>query len=283
MTDSLVTRSKAATSQLDLFRLVLIITHAIVGLFLGVRGLYHVVQIHLYSMWSYPNNTPQIIRRDVSKLEKLPRHIAVVLKLKDDDKALETLFEEAGNIAAWCLGAGTQELTIYEKTGALKEVEPKKALRMLSGKVSRYFGNTTDTSKAPKLEINIPREGRVAAREEGGSDSGASLCINLVSCEDGREAIVDLSKTLAEMATRHEVHGSELTTAKIDVELKSATFDEPDLVILFSPEIDLQGFPPWQIRLSEIFYLKDNNSLVTYYVFYKALEKFSTCKINVGK
>jgi undecaprenyl pyrophosphate synthase len=30
---------------------------------------------------------------------------------------------------------------------------------------------------------------------------------------------------------------------------------EPDLLILFSPRVDLQGFPPWQIRLTEILYL----------------------------
>ena len=30
---------------------------------------------------------------------------------------------------------------------------------------------------------------------------------------------------------------------------------EPDLLILFAPRVDLQGFPPWQIRLTEILYL----------------------------
>jgi len=30
---------------------------------------------------------------------------------------------------------------------------------------------------------------------------------------------------------------------------------EPDLLILFSPRVDFQGFPPWQIRLTEILYL----------------------------
>lgn len=28
--------------------------------------------------------------------------------------------------------------------------------------------------------------------------------------------------------------------------------DEPDLLILFSPEICLKGYPPWPLRLTEI-------------------------------
>lgn len=27
---------------------------------------------------------------------------------------------------------------------------------------------------------------------------------------------------------------------------------EPDLVIIFGPKLDLDGFPPWHVRLSEI-------------------------------
>ena len=33
---------------------------------------------------------------------------------------------------------------------------------------------------------------------------------------------------------------------------------EPDLLILFSPRVDLQGFPPWQIRVTEILYSPPN-------------------------
>lgn len=271
----------------DAFRIALMLAHFVVGLFLSLRSVYHMCEIAIRTLSSYHNNSPQIIRRDVSQLEKLPRHIAVVLKFADDDKALETLLEQAGSIAAWCLGAGTQELTIYEKSGALKDVDPNHLHRVLSKKVARYFG-ALDDEAMPKLMINIPPNTDHQAQNVDNTQSGQSkapttLMINIISQENGREAIVDLSKTLATMAKKHELHASDLTTAKIDVELKSVTFGEPDLVILFSPDIDLQGFPPWHIRLSEIFYLPDNNSQVTYYVFYKALESFSHCKINVGK
>jgi dehydrodolichyl diphosphate syntase complex subunit NUS1 len=38
----------------------------------------------------------------------------------------------------------------------------------------------------------------------------------------------------------------------IDAQLSDHVSGEPDLLILFSPTVKLQGYPPWQLRLTEI-------------------------------
>lgn len=57
---------------------------------------------------------------------------------------------------------------------------------------------------------------------------------------------------------------------------------EPDLLILFGPYIQLQGYPPWQIRLTEIYNAQDNNG-VGYQVFLRALHNFAKAQMKFGR
>jgi undecaprenyl pyrophosphate synthase len=57
---------------------------------------------------------------------------------------------------------------------------------------------------------------------------------------------------------------------------------EPDLLLLFSPSVDLQGYPPWQLRLTEIFHVQDNQG-VGYQVFYRALCNFAKAQMRFGR
>lgn len=82
--------------------------------------------------------------------------------------------------------------------------------------------------------------------------SSADLTITFLSAEDGRESIVDLTKTLCDMAQRGKTSAEDVSVELIDAELKENVMDEPDLLIVFSGELTLQGYPPWQIRLTEI-------------------------------
>jgi dehydrodolichyl diphosphate syntase complex subunit NUS1 len=78
------------------------------------------------------------------------------------------------------------------------------------------------------------------------------LTILLLSAEDGRDTLVDLTKTLSEMAQNGTLRPEQIDTKLIDSELCDAVSSEPDLLILFSPTVTLKGYPPWQLRLTEI-------------------------------
>ena len=72
--------------------------------------------------------------------------------------------------------------------------------------------------------------------------------------------MVDLTKTLAEMAQKDSLNPRHISADLIDMELTDAVSGEPDLLILFSPTIELKGYPPWQLRLTEILYVQSKLS-----------------------
>ena len=104
----------------------------------------------------------------------------------------------------------------------------------------------------------------------------------LLSSEDGRTTLVDLTKTLAEMSQRKKLSPSDITQDLVDAEITESVMGEPDLLILFGPTVQLQGYPPWQIRLSEIYHVQDNNG-VGYQVFLRALHNYAKAQMKFGR
>jgi dehydrodolichyl diphosphate syntase complex subunit NUS1 len=54
------------------------------------------------------------------------------------------------------------------------------------------------------------------------------------------------------MAQNGALKPDQIDTQLIDSELCEAVSSEPDLLILFTPTVSLKGYPPWQLRLTEI-------------------------------
>ena len=93
--------------------------------------------------------------------------------------------------------------------------------------------------------------------------------------------MVDLTRTLAEMSQKGKLSPRDISMDLIDAELSEGIMPEPDLLIIFKPYVDLAGYPPWQIRLSEIFCLKDNDRF-GYQVFVKALRSYPGAHFGRG-
>ena len=108
------------------------------------------------------------------------------------------------------------------------------------------------------------------------------LSVLLISAEDGRSTMVDLTKTLADMAQRQKITSEDINLDLIDAEITESTMGEPDLLISFAPYVDLQGYPPWQIRLTEVFHASDNSG-VGYQVFLRALHSFAKAQMRFGR
>jgi len=98
-----------------------------------------------------------------------------------------------------------------------------------------------------------------------------------------------VTKSLAEAA--HEGH---LTSDDIDIKLldekieSSSKITEPDLLlVLGGPYLRLQGFPPWQIRLTEIFHQPSPAWLpspdLTYQHLWDAMTSYQGSEQRIGK
>lgn len=152
----------------------------------------------------------------------------------------------------------------------------------ISHNLASYFGpeqQPTLTLCAPHVQ-SIETEAPAPVSQDG--DGPAHLLVRLLSVEDGRDSMVDLTKTLTEMAQRSKISPADISIDLIEAELSESVMDEPDLLILFSPNVELDGYPPWQVRLTEVFHVQDNES-VGYLVFYRALCKYANAEFRVGR
>ena len=121
-----------------------------------------------------------------------------------------------------------------------------------------YFGprrKPTLSLRAPHLSSYSPPNTPPQNATPDGDDvkeERQHLTVLLLSEHDGRDTIVDLTRTLAEMAQKGDVREEQINMDLIDAQLNDHVSSEPDLLILFSPTVQLKGYPPWQLRLTEI-------------------------------
>ncbi|AOA61553.1 Putative prenyltransferase [Komagataella phaffii CBS 7435] len=236
-----------------------------------------------------PSKSPSVISADISKLNKIPKRISVILNLKPEETengGISGLISDSSEVCAWVVASGIKYLSIYEYGGELKNNIPE-LRRSVYKKLAVYYG----TDNVPTFSIKVPHANAIYY---GASDQDIDqqrykntsykpiLQIVLLSNVDGRATIVDLTKVMADLTTTNEISPKDITVKFIDDELKQLVGEEPDLLILFQPYLNLQSYPPWHIRLCEIYWEPDNDA-VTYPVYLRALQKFSTCKVNVGK
>ena len=151
--------------------------------------------------------------------------------------------------------------------------------RTITRRLSAYFG-----SNIPALSLRAPHVSSIESTLSATS-SGVDqhrLSVILISAEDGRDSLVDLTKTLTEMSQRSKLSPNDISVDLIDAEISGSVMTEPDLLILFGPSIELSGYPPWQVRLTEIFHVQDNHG-VGYQVFLRALYSYANAQMRIGR
>jgi dehydrodolichyl diphosphate syntase complex subunit NUS1 len=265
------------------------------GLYVRSRIAYHGVSERILAILYYHHRTPELIRKDVRHLSKLPQHLSVVLTLSPEDAnstGLEKLLNDVAEISAWCASAGIPALSIYERTGILKRYIPH-THHAVNRTLQAYFGDAF-YSKRPTVSIRSPNQSTFSPPNTPPELSDAAtptedvqhpqhLSILLLSAEDGRSTLVDLTKTLAEMAQKSKLEPEDISTELIDAEISESVMGEPELLLVFGPKIVLEGYPPWQVRLTEIFCVKDNLEGVGYQVFLRALCNFAKAQMRFGR
>lgn len=271
------------------YRSILTVFYLIYSIYALYEYLINKSKIKFLSMAYRPNDDPSVINADVNKLAKIPQKLATVLNYKSEQEeggGIEGLCNDGASISAWCLSSGISNLTIYEVSGVLKQSIPELS-KAIFEKFESYFG----TENVPNFLIKVPHLNLSYSGIDGNlidnnlnkvESEDYQITISLLSKVDGRSTIVELTKVMAQLSKSGELKKSDITLKFLDHELKQLIGDEPDLIILFQPYLDLQGYPPWHIRLSEMYWEPDNET-VSYIVFLRALQKYSTCKVNVGR
>lgn len=165
-------------------------------------------------------------------------------------------------------------LTMLYWLGILKKHMPR-IYEATTQKLAFYYGG-----EHPSISVTSPH--RESYSSPALDSRMGHLKLHLISAQDGRESVVDLTRTLAEMSQKGKLSPQDISMELIDNELTEGIMTEPELLILFGPNVELSSYPPWQIRLTEIFCLKDNETF-GYQVFIKALRNYSSAQMRRGK
>jgi dehydrodolichyl diphosphate syntase complex subunit NUS1 len=131
-------------------------------------------------------------------------------------------------------------------SGILK-CNPYHTVARILAVLNDYYG-----SNLPKLTMKAPNIDPITTPPTSYNYEPLQLSLLLLSAEDGREMLVDLTRTLAAMAQRGKVSPIDITVELIDTEMMESVMKEPDLLVLFGPRVELKGYPPWHLRLTEI-------------------------------
>ena len=300
------------------------IIQLIFGIYIRLRQIYDATIDRVIAILHYHHRTPEYIQKDVKNLGRLPEHLSVILQFRvEEDGGLEALMDDVAELCAWSSAAGIPLLSVYEKSGILK-LHMTALQELVNQKLASYFG---PAPAAPSLSVyaanhpsmspsstSSPRIGAQMANGKNGTTKLASrphLNLLLLSAADGRDTLVDLTRTLAEMSQSHKITPKDITLDLINTEISATTAiteskpmvghttraslkevdpGEPDLVIVFGPYVKLDGYPPWQIRLSEIFCVGDSgghgsgsSTRVEYQGFLRGLWRFAGAEMRFGR
>lgn len=251
-----------------------------IAVFKNIQVVRHRAVLKVLSLTYYHNRLPSVIREDVNKLTKVPKKLACILTLKDvgdENGGVDGLVADILELAAWLILAGISHLTVYEYTGAINtRLDLSLLMRHMDKTLANYFG----TDHKPLYQIHVPHANITTGLELTNGDR--DLHIHLLLRSDGKPTIVELTKTMSELAQNNELSVKDILVDLINEELLELVGPEPDLLISFGPTLDFQDYPPWHLRLSEIYWEPDNSHM-SYAVFLRALRKFSDCKMNLGK
>lgn len=265
------------------YKSLLVVLFIIYGIFRYFQFQYNSLKLKIYNIYYNPSNTPQLIRRDVTQLNKIPKRLAAILEVKpvaDVGGGVNGLLNDGSKLICWTVSAGIKHLTLYDYDGLLQK-NIQQFREDIHLKLVKYYG----PSNLPKFAIRIPHSNKVYYNdtdENDSEDKKVVIEIALLSNRDGRETIVDLTKTMAELCASDDLKISDITMDLVDTELTQLVGKEPDLLLYFGPALDLQGYPPWHIRLTEFYWEPDNNA-VAYSVFIRGLRNYAGAKMNVGK
>ncbi|KAF9889486.1 hypothetical protein FE257_007195 [Aspergillus nanangensis] len=295
--------------------LVYTLIHLFFGIAVRLLQTYHAVLDRIFALVYYHHRTPELIRKDVKNLDRLPEHLSVILSLRKEEDALAVLMDEVAELVAWTASAGIPVLSIYEKTGLLKSCIPL-LHEIITAKLSSYYGSPTQQPTlrlfAPHHSIYQPEEG--PSKPSADKSNNDTVTVLLLSATDGRETFVDLTKTLAEMSQNGKLSPEDITMELVDAEISEITThpseptirssihdredsdsdvplkSEPDLLLVFGPLLKLDGYPPWHVRLTEMFCTGDNSNnmngsggSVEYQGFLRGLWHFAGAQMRFGR
>lgn len=223
---------------------------------------------HILLDWFHlsPPVTPTTLQDDLACLEKIPSRLALVIQTSSHRPSHDPkdLLEDIAQFACYCSAAGIHSLSLYDVDGTLKHLTPT-LYKQISRTQRLWLFPSSRKSSSKEWALPPP------------------LQLSVLSYIDGRPQIAQAARGL-----HGNVLAGHLNSDDIDVPVVEAALlgNEPELMIVWGGEpkagVVLDGFPPWHMRLTEIF----NGSRyerIDYTLFKSSLYRYSKVEQRFGR
>ncbi|KAF9942095.1 hypothetical protein BGZ67_003105 [Mortierella alpina] len=271
--------------------LVFALLHIGLELMVSARTMKTLVQVfflpHLFPV------APEVVRilrqdLDLDKMTKIPKHLAVVLPAGNESSESEE-DEWAGQVAQlaqWATASGIKCLSIM-RTDPLHPELVEVLQDRITDSIADFYREEKIVPVALARTLGSPEEGLntlnpLDQRKRLHGGRPFDLDVVVLSKQDGHARLAGVVRTLGEAARQNRITSEDITTDFMDKEL-SYELPEPELLIILKDDLDMSGYPPWHIRLTEIFHHPDQAIIPRYTMFLQALHRYAKCDQRFGK
>lgn len=230
-----------------------------------------------------------------SALSKVPKHLSAIMDagISADETDSDKLIQEAAEFAAWSAAAGIPTISIYDEQGELslrRRDDEFTVLTTIVGILKHHaalfhvFASLRIKTLVPNRthRVSVYLEGKLSLDEEDYDGRPPSLIIYLISEDDGRRAMGDVTETFAGKVKCGNIAVEEISVGLVAEQLHSLVMSAPDLIVVFRPELKLSGYPPWHLQQAEMELLCDNGKF-SYVAFAHALRNYADAEMRHGK
>ncbi|KAF9984830.1 hypothetical protein BGZ65_012518 [Modicella reniformis] len=238
----------------------------------------------------------RILRADLgTDLVKKPKHVAVILPANSSSETEEEEWHaKVAQLVQWSVASGIKCLSVM-RTDPLHPQLVELLQERINDSLADFYKEEksvpvarvrTLRSVEDSLQDVVKRQGvdeneaQRLQRLHGGRK--LDLDVVILSERDGHDRLATSVRALGEAALGDEIQSQNITMKFMDQQL-SAELTEPELLIVFKDELDLSSYPPWHIRLTEIFHHPDQAVIPQYTMFLQALHRYAKCEQRFGK
>ncbi|KAF9365965.1 hypothetical protein BGX34_007169 [Mortierella sp. NVP85] len=238
----------------------------------------------------------RILRGDLgTDLEKKPKHLAVILPANSTSEAEEEEWHaNVAQLVQWSVASGIRCLSVMRTDPLHPQLVPLLQER-INDTLAEFYKEERSVPVARVRTLRPVEESVQAVIERGGvAETEAQrqrrihggrkfdLDVVILSEWDGHDRLAASVRALGEAALQDEVQSQDINMQLMDQYL-SAELSEPELLIVFKDDLDLSSYPPWHIRLTEIYHHPDQAVIPYYTMFLQALHRYAKCEQRFGK
>ncbi|KAI8580133.1 hypothetical protein K450DRAFT_238318 [Umbelopsis ramanniana AG] len=216
---------------------------------------------------------PKAIETDRARLTKIPHHLAVIVSQEQawtnrSPAQWDAIIHDICNTCVWSSELGIKEVSVFEQSGYLKRRESH--IQKQRAKAFEEYHMCSTGSNGSSVQ-STPSKG---------------FKLSIFALEDGKNYVAQVTKQMAVAVTEEDRFTSDNINVQLVDKWMSERISEPEIAMICYGTahnyIELSGFFPWHMRLTEFINIPSHKS-ISYPLFIRAMYNYSKVEQRFGR